>query len=237
MTTTHSTSANVTAAIGPKLRSRLVLVAVIVAGLAACSSGGNDSSDITVRTVVPTTVTSGASTTAPPTTGETTTTTVVAGGFSIAAPTIAAVATESPAGEEGKLDATLQTQLLDTVTKYVQLAITAPLSGSTMPVAVDQFLTAHAVTALTADRRAVLTDEGVPAMQSAQATTDTVTFTGLVGADTQTSVVSAHLDLVITGTASGVPASIKRTGDLTLIPDSGGWRVDAFDMTVERDLP
>jgi hypothetical protein len=147
------------------------------------------------------------------------------------------VATESAAGEEGKLDAALQSQVLDTVTKYVQLAISAPLAGSTTPVAVDQFLTAHATTALTADRRAVLTEEGVPAMQSAQATTNTVTITGLVGTDSQMGVVNAHLDLVIAGTTKGVAASIKRSGDLTLIPDSGGWRIDAFDMSVERDLP
>ena len=145
--------------------------------------------------------------------------------------------TESAAGEEGKLDPGLQSQVLDTVTKYIQLAVAAPLGGSRHPVAVDQFLTAQATAALTADRRAVLTDEGVPAIQSAQATTNTVTFTGLVGTDTQMGVVSAHLDLVITGTTGGVAASIKRSGDLTLIPDSGGWRIDAFDMSVERDLP
>jgi hypothetical protein len=50
-------------------------------------------------------------------------------------------------------------------------------------------------------------------------------------------IVSAHLDLVIAGTTSGVATSIKRAGDLTLIPDNGAWRIDAFDMTVERDQP
>jgi len=147
------------------------------------------------------------------------------------------VATESPAGEEGKLDPTLQSQVLDTLTRYVQLAVAAPLSGTTHPVAVEQFLTAQATTSLTPEGRAVLTDEGVPAMQSAQSSTDSVTLTGLLGADSQTSVVSAHLELVIGGTTSGVPASIKRSGDLTLIPENGAWRIDAFDMSVERDLP
>jgi hypothetical protein len=197
--------------------------------LAACS-GGKDSSDITVRTVVPpTTTTGGTATTLPPTTA--------ASGVSIGAPTISAVSTESPAGEEGKLDPALQSQVLDTVTKYVQLAISAPLGGSTTAVAVDQFLTAQAASALTPDRRAVLTDEGVPAMQSAQATTNTVSITGLVGTDSAVGVVSAHLDLVIAGTTRGVAATIKRSGDLTLIPDQGSWRIDAFDMSVERDLP
>jgi hypothetical protein len=197
--------------------------------LAACS-GGNDSSDITVRTVVPTTTPAGTSTTLSPST-------TAASGVTIGAPTVSAVSTESPAGEEGKLDPALQSQVLDTVTKYVQLAISAPLGGSTTSVAVDQFLTAQAVTALTPDRRAVLTEEGMPAMQSAKATTNTVSITGLVGTDSAVGVVSAHLDLVIAGTTSGVAASIKRSGDLTLIPDQGSWRIDAFDMSVERDLP
>jgi hypothetical protein len=209
-------------------------VALILVVVSACSGGGKDSSGISVRTVAPTTTISGGGTTAP---APTTTTTTVAAGVSIAAPTVAAVLTESVAGEEGKLDPTLQSQVLDTVTKYIQLAISAPLAGSTTPVAVDQFLTAQAASALTADRRAVLTDEGVPAMQSAQATTDTLSITGLVGTDSQMSVVSAHLELVIAGASSGVATSIKRSGDLTLIPDSGAWRIDAFDMNVERDLP
>ena len=236
MTTIHTKSANATAVIAPKLRSRSALVALMVVVLAACSGGGKDSSSISVRTVVPTTTatTNGGSATTPL---ATTTTTIAKSGVSIAAPTIGAVAIESTAGEEGKLDPTLQAQVLDTVTKYVQLAVTAPLAGSTTPVAVDQFLTASAVSALTADRRAVLTDEGVPAMQSAQATTDTVSITGLVGTDSQIGAVSARLELVIAGTTNGVATSIKRSGDLTLVPDNGAWRIDAFDMSVERNLP
>jgi hypothetical protein len=230
MTTIHTTSAKSTATIAPKLRSRLALVTLTIVVLAACSGGGKKSSDITVRTVVPTTA-GGSTTAALPTT------TTAVSGVSIGAPSISAVATESAAGEEGKLDPALQSQVLDTVTKYVQLAISAPLGGSTAAVAVDQFLTAQAVKALTADRRAVLTEEGVPAMQSAQATTNTVSITGLVGADSVMGVVNAHLDLVITGMTRGVAASIKRSGDFTLIPDQGSWRIDAFDMSVERDLP
>jgi hypothetical protein len=232
MTTIHTTSAKSTAIIAFKLRSRLTPVALTIVVLAACSGGGKNSSDITVRTVVPTTAATGGSTT----TLLPTTTTAVSG-VSIGAPSISAVATESTAGEEGKLDPALQSQVLDTVTKYVQMAISAPLGGSTATVAVDQFLTAQAAKALTADRRAVLTEEGVPAMQSAQATTNTVSITGLVGTDSVTGVVNAHLDLVITGTARGLAASIKRSGDFTLIPDQGSWRIDAFDMSVERDLP
>jgi hypothetical protein len=234
MTTIHTKSANAKAVIARKLCSRCALVTLIVVVLAACSGGGKDSSGISVHTVVPTTTTSNGGGT---TTRLATTTTVANSGVSIAAPTVGAVATESTAGEEGKLDPTLQAQVLATVTKYVQLAVTAPLSGSTTPVAVDQFLTASAVSALTADRRAVLTDEGVPAMQSAQATTDTVSITGLVGTDSQIGVVSARLELVIAGTTNGVATSIKRSGDLTLVPDNGVWRIDAFDMSVERNLP
>ncbi len=74
-------------------------------------------------------------------------------------------------------------------------------------------------------------------MQSAQATTDTVSITGLVGTDSQIGVVNARLELVIAGTTNGVASSIKRSGDLTLVPDSGAWRIDAFDMSVERNLP
>jgi hypothetical protein len=166
MTTIHSTSANETAVIVSKLRSRPALFALIVVVLAACSGGGNETTGISVRSEPPTTTASGGSSTTRP---SPTTTTTVARGVFIAAPTVTAVATESPSGEEGKLDPTLQSQVLDTVTKYVQLAISAPLGGSTTPVAVGQFLTAQATTALTADRRAVLLRRS--AMQSAQATT------------------------------------------------------------------
>ena len=117
---------------------------------------------------------------------------------------MSAVATESAAGEEGKLDPTLQSQVLDTVTKYVQLAITVPLAGSTTPVAVDQFLTAEATTALTATGERCSPRKAFRRCSSAQATTNTVTITGLVGTDSQMGVVSAHLDLVIAGTTNGI---------------------------------
>ena len=53
-------------------------------------------------------------------------------------------------------------------------------------------------------------------MQSAQATTDTVTITGLVGTDTQMSVVNAHLDLVITPVRQA--ASPRRSSAAAISP-------------------
>ena len=79
MTTIHSKSANATAVIVAKLRSRLAPFALIVGVLAACSGGGNETTGISVRTVAPTTTTSGGSSTTKPAP----TTTTVAGGVSI----------------------------------------------------------------------------------------------------------------------------------------------------------
>ena len=36
---------------------------------------------------------------------------------------------------------------------------------------------------------------------------------------------------------SGSPVTIVRRGTLTFVNDNGTWKIDAFDLTVERDVP
>ncbi len=130
------------------------------------------------------------------------------------------------------------------VTDYVRRAVAIPLAtGQAAPL--DGLLTALAVPQLTPERRAVLTDEGMPRLVSLHADRFEVAVDGLAGPDGTIGIVSCHLDLVVSGTTAdtGAPVSVARAGDLTFAwePDNdeggGAWRLDSFALDVERTVP
>jgi hypothetical protein len=51
-------------------------------------------------------------------------------------------------------------------------------------------------------------------------------------------VINATIDLQVSAaTPSGAPVTIVRRGTLTFVNDGGAWKIDAFDLSVARDLP
>ena len=64
-----------------------------------------------------------------------------------------------------------------------------------------------------------------------------VTLDAFMGPDLSM-VVNAFVDLQVSAaTLSGSPVTIVRRGTLTFVNDGGTWKIDAFDLSVARDLP
>jgi hypothetical protein len=211
----------------------LVAVAAVALAtvLAACSGGGESKQAASSAPA-----TSGASSTAAPTTvAPTTTTTLTTGPADLGAPTITAAQTTGVDGT-GAIDPTLQTQVTDAVHTYLNVATGTPL-GTGQAAVLDGVLTAGAAGRLTAASRDALTDEGLPALAAVKTDHANLTIDAFVGPD-QTTVVNAVIDLAVSAIeAGGGAVKIARSGTLTFVNDGGTWRIDAFQLNVERDVP
>jgi hypothetical protein len=203
--------------------------------VAACSGGGSSNKQTASSGVVTSTTAAAAAvtTTAAPTT--TTTTTLATGPADLGAPSIVAAQTVS-AGGAGAIDPTLQAQIADAVHTYVNAASGTPL-GTGQAAVLDGVLTAAAAGRLTAASRDALTDEGLPALGGVKADHTKLAIDAFVGPD-QSTVVNATIDVAVSASeAGGGAVKIARTGTLTFVNDGGTWRIDAFQLNVERDVP
>jgi hypothetical protein len=129
--------------------------------------------------------------------------------------------------------------VLATLNRYLELAVLTPLrsggpAGDLTPVFTP--LSVRQVMTVGPDRAAFI-DEGLAAPATdIREDTGVATLTALAGADGAMSVVAANLNLKLTGLVGGAPMSLERAGELVLMPDSGGWRIDAWDLKVTRRL-
>jgi hypothetical protein len=128
--------------------------------------------------------------------------------------------------------------VLDTLNRYLETAVLTPLrSGGPAgdlaplftPLSVSRVLTVG-------PHRAAFIDEGLPPATELRRQRGVASLTGLGGRDASLSVVSAELDLRLTGFVDGAPLTVVRTGELVLIPEGGRWRIDAWDLRVSRTL-
>ena len=238
-TTPSSTTAHKSVSIAHQHAPRRTLLAVVVvavvAVLAACSGGGSASTDkgATTAATRSSSVAGGAGTTA--TTTRPTTTTLATGAADLGTPTVTGAEATSADGTAA-LDPTLQTQIADAVHAYVNAATGTPL-GTGKPAVLDGVLTAAATTRLTPPTRDALTDEGLPALAAVKTDRANVTIDAFTGPD-QSMVVNAAIDVAVSAsTPGGSPVKIVRNGTLTFVNDGGTWKIDAFNLAVERDIP
>jgi hypothetical protein len=214
-------------------RPFLAAGAVAVAAVLAACSGGGGASKQTASTAAATTTASSVATTA--TTAPATTTTLATGPADLGAPTITAAQTTTLDGT-GAIDPALQGRITDAVHTYVNAATGTPL-GTGQAAVLDGVLTAGATSRLTTASRDALTDEGLPALAGVKTDHANVSINAFQGPD-QTMVVNAVIDVAVTATEpGGGPVKIARTGTLTFVNDGGTWRIDSFQLNVERDVP
>jgi hypothetical protein len=223
-TTAHS------AVIGLQHRRRRAATAFAlgaVAVLAACSGGG-------AKPAVPSS-TAASAPSAPSTTVAPTTRTRPTGPADLGAPTISSAHGTSALGT-GELDPAVRDQIAAALHTYLNAASGTPL-GSGAPAVVDNVLTAAAVARLTPATRDALVDEGLSALSAVKLDHAAVTLDAFMGPDLAM-VVNAAVDLQVSATTpSGSPVTIVRRGTLTFVNDGGAWKIDAFDLSVARDLP
>jgi len=88
--------------------------------------------------------------------------------------------------------------------------------------------------ATTPDRSAFV-DEGLPPLIGLRADRADLAMAGLADTDGHIPVVTVHLDLKLRGTAEGTPMIVEHTGDLMLVPEGDGWKIDSYDVRTTRD--
>lgn len=197
---------------GAGLRRRLLALAfsgvVVIAG---CSSGGgSDDRQAEPETTQPVTADVGVS--------------------------VGSVSVES-AGPPTELPAPVVDQITGLVDAYVQRATVDPLTGKDAN-AVSELFTPFAAATLEGPDRASLVDEGVgTATGDIAAKTATVNLNGLADQAGNVVLVAATLALDIETATDAGPLRIARLGELVLVPEGFDWKINSYDLAVERDTP
>lgn len=207
-------------------------VVVVVLALSACSSGGDsidDTTTVATSAAAATTIAATTTTIAP-------TTTVPTPAVITLTPTVAS-ATSFGAGDDAPIgDQALIDELTNATLAYVKAATLAPLGGTSGDVAA--LLTAEAAAALTDAGRDALTDDQMPIIVASPTSALALTISTLTGPGEATTIAVIGLDLTVGGsTAGGAPVSVHRIGDLTFAKSDNGWKIDAFTLNVDREMP
>ncbi|MDQ4068228.1 MAG: hypothetical protein M3203_01920 [Actinomycetota bacterium] len=128
--------------------------------------------------------------------------------------------------------------VLDTLNRYLEAAVLTPLrtggpAGDLTPLFTP--LSVAQVMTVGPDRFAFI-DENLAPVTDLRKLEAVATLTALGGPDGTISVVTANLQLRLTGRVDGAPLALDRTGELVLMPEGGTWRIDAWDVKVTRRL-
>lgn len=128
--------------------------------------------------------------------------------------------------------------VLDTLNRYLEAAVLTPLrSGGPAGDLAPLFTPLSVAPVLTVGPdRFTFIDENLPPATDLRAESAVATLTALAGTDGSISVVTAVLDLRLTGRVEGAPLSLHRAGELVLMPEGRTWRIDAWDLRVTRRL-
>ena len=127
---------------------------------------------------------------------------------------------------------------LDTLNRYLDIAVLTPLRTGGPAGDLAPLFTAPAAAKVTVagpDRSAFI-DEGLPPLSDVRKETAVAQLTALAGTDGTMSVITAGLNLRLTGHVGGAPVEVERTGELVLMPEGGKWRIDAYELKVVRSL-
>lgn len=121
-----------------------------------------------------------------------------------------------------------------TLERYLADAVVGPLRSGQPAGDLAPVFTAPALSRLNGPDRAALVDEGLPRAPGLRSEAALVRLDALAGADQAPAVVTAAMELRLQ-TGGLDPVAIVRTGDLVLVPDGDGWKVDGYDLRVSRD--
>jgi hypothetical protein len=195
-----------------KYSALLVALVVLVVLLGACSKDNDDASP--ART--------------------TTTTTTAPSGPPTLAWTVGDIATHGTAAPGDDVIAAVKT----TLDNYLAQAVVAPLYTGQPVVDLSMVLSPAALERFNADpsARATLADEGMPpATEAITAERANVQLASVAGPDGIPAVIAARLDLLVHAVGPGLDVDINRYGDVTLVSEEGGWRIDSFKLRADRN--
>lgn len=194
----------------PRKFSALLVALVVLVG--ACSKDDNDDAS----------------------TARSTTTTTAPAGPPTLAWTVGDIGTHGTAAPGDDVIAAVKT----TLDNYLAQAVVAPLYTGQPVVDLSMVLSPAALERFNADptARATLADEGMPpATDGITAERANVQLASIAGPDGIPAVIAARLDLLVHAVGPGLDVDINRYGDLTLVAEEGGWRIDSFKLRAERN--
>ena len=125
-----------------------------------------------------------------------------------------------------------------TLDAYLAQAVVGPLFTGQPVVDLSTVLSPAALERFTADpaARATLADEGMPpATKEISATRAEAQLSSVAGPDGVPAVIAARLDLLVHAVGPTMDVDINRYGDVTLVAEAGGWRIDSFQLKTTRD--
>lgn len=126
--------------------------------------------------------------------------------------------------------------VLATLNRYLDAGVLAPLrTGGPAGELAPLFTPGAAPRVASGPDRGAFIDESVPRLTGLRAESASVGLIGLAGADGTISVVDAVLDLRLIGTDGNAWLTVVRTGELVLLPEPGGWKIDGWDIRASRD--
>ena len=132
---------------------------------------------------------------------------------------------------------------IDTIGSYVKIATVEPLRSAKPAADLAGVFDAAALARVIGVDRVALVDEGLPKVTGdLDVVAKPVAITGLGDQDGKLTLLTASIDLDITGAVKGVPAAagplhIVRTGSFVFTPDATGtWKVSAYSMNVNLSL-
>jgi hypothetical protein len=153
-----------------------------------------------------------------------------------AAPTVAFTVTGTDDnGTKGPDDATLAA-VKQTMDGWLATAVVAPLhsgqpAGDLSPLFTQAALDRLADPAV----RATLVDEGIPAAKTITADTANLLVTSVAGPDEVVAVVGARIDVKVHTVGATHDVDVVHQGELVLVPDGPGWKIDSFAVHTARD--
>lgn len=119
--------------------------------------------------------------------------------------------------------------------RWLAQAVLEPLRTGRPAAGLEAVFTLPAVARMAGADRNALTGEGLPAASAVRADGASATLTPLSAPGEGIALVSARVDLRLRGTVPGGELTIAQQGDLVLLPDSGGWKIDGYALTATRD--
>lgn len=141
------------------------------------------------------------------------------------------------AGPPAEIPPAVVDQVTDLVRTYVQRATIDPLTGKDAD-GVAELFTPFTAATLEGPDGASLVDEGLGrATRDITANTATVNLDGLADGAGNLVLLAASVALDLETATEDGPLRISRLGELVLVPDGFEWKIDSYDLAVERDTP
>ena len=130
----------------------------------------------------------------------------------------------------------VRAKIVEALSTYLNAATVKPLqTGAVDDAALATTLGPAATQRASGFDRATLVDEGIPkATGRIVVNTLPVKLTGLADGSGQIVVVTARLDSIARTRTENGAVTISRKGDLVFTPDGGTWKIDGYDLAVER---